>query len=95
MDFTRITSKDNAIIKSILQLQKSSSKRKDEGVFILEGLRLCLDAIQNGYSVNTVIVSDSALNKYSEKVKELYENSNEKYLPLKMKKSPTRMWAMF
>ena len=80
MDFTRITSRENAIIKHILQLNQSSSKRKEEGVFVLEGLRLCLDAIQNGCSINTLVVSDFAFNKYAKDIKELYENSVEKYL---------------
>ena len=45
----KISSKDNANIKEISLLQKSSKKRREEGVFVLEGLRLCLDALENGF----------------------------------------------
>ena len=64
-NFVKISSKENEIIKHISGLQKSTKKRKDEGVFVLEGLRLCMDAVQNGYSPKTVIVSVSAMEKYA------------------------------
>ena len=56
-----ITSKDNANIKLISQLQKSPKKRREEGVFVLEGLRLCLDAIQNGFIPRKAFFSSSFL----------------------------------
>lgn len=74
-----ITSKDNANIKLISQLQKSPKKRREEGVFVLEGLRLCLDAIQNGFIPRKAFFSSSFLSKNSsliqdfDQVPELYE----------------------
>ena len=74
-----ITSKDNANIKLISQLQKSPKKRREEGVFVLEGLRLCLDAIQNGFIPRKVFFSSSFLSKNSSLIQdfdqapELYE----------------------
>ena len=73
-----ITSKDNANIKQISQLQKSSKKRKEEGVFVLEGLRLCLDALQNGFTPEKVFYSESFLSKNSNLVQD-FENSPEVY----------------
>lgn len=70
-DFIKITSKDNDMIKSVVQLQKSSKRRRDEGVFVLEGLRLCLDAVRNGFAPEKVILSASASSKYSKELVEL------------------------
>ena len=58
MDFEIIESKENKLIKSVRKLVSSSSERKESGLFVLEGLRLCNDAAFNGYQVETLIVSD-------------------------------------
>lgn len=64
--FINISSKDNEIIKYVTSLQKSSKRRREEGVFVLEGLRLCYDAIQNGIVPKLLIISASAQEKYSD-----------------------------
>lgn len=79
-DFLRITSKDNTVIKMISQLQKSNSKRKKEGLIILEGLRLCVDAVVNGYAVELMIVSDSAAEKLETAVLKISESTDSKYV---------------
>ena len=68
MDFEIIESKENKLIKSIRKLVASNSERKENGLFVLEGLRLCNDAAVNGYSIETLVVSDSFsdLDKISE-----------------------------
>lgn len=84
MDFCKIKSKDNDAIKLITQLQKSSKHRKESGLFVLEGLRLCEDAIDNGYSPEMVIVSTTFMSvhretaeKFSLKSKKNYETSDD------------------
>lgn len=59
MDYEIIESKENKLIKSVRKLVASSSERKKTRQFVLEGLRLCNDAAFNGYTVNTLIISDS------------------------------------
>ena len=77
-----ITSKDNSNIKAISLLQKSSKRRREEGVFILEGLRLCLDAVQNKFSPVKVFFSTTFLSKNQDVIcrfnaaTELYEISD-------------------
>ena len=71
-----ITSKDNSTIKSISLMQKSSKKRREEGVFILEGIRLCLDAIQNGFTPFSVFLSTSFLLKNPD-AQEVFKQANE------------------
>ena len=56
-----ITSKDNSLIKDISKMCESSKYRKSR--FILEGLRLCKDAYDNGYSIEYLFVSDSFIKK--------------------------------
>lgn len=59
MEFSFISSKENKLIKSVRKLITSSRERKQTGTFVLEGLRLCEDAALNGYSVETLIFSES------------------------------------
>lgn len=58
MDFEYISSKENKLVKSIKKLVTSSKERREKGMFVLEGLRLCTDAAVNGYKIDTVVVSD-------------------------------------
>ncbi len=58
MEFSFISSKDNKLIKSVRKLLTSNKERKQTGTFVLEGLRLCADAALNGYSVETLIISE-------------------------------------
>lgn len=67
----KITSKDNSNVKEICQLQKSAKKRKEDGVFVLEGLRLCMDAIENGFSPVKAFLSSEMLNKNPEIIDKL------------------------
>ena len=74
----QISSKDNANVKAISLLQKSTKKRREEGVFVLEGVRLCLDALQNGFTPLKAFFSKTFLEKneqivYSFKSAEIYE----------------------
>lgn len=69
----RITSKDNPTVKHISKLIKSSAYRKEFSQFVIEGVRLCTDALDSNININTVIVSDSAIEKYSAQVNKLVE----------------------
>ena len=73
-DFLRISSKDNEQIKLITKLHKSSKLRREEGIFILEGLRLCSDAIQNGFVPVRMFVSDKALENYKNDVENICQD---------------------
>jgi len=75
-----ISSKDNKIIKNISKLLSKSKYRKEQGLFVVEGIRLCTDAVRSKASIDTFICSDDALEKYPEAVKELEANSNNSYV---------------
>ena len=76
-DFTLISSRDNPIIKHISALQKSADNRKESGQFIIEGLRICKDAIENNVKIIRLIVSKNALKKHEEDIQYL-----SKYAPV-------------
>ena len=63
-NFTEITSKDNQIIKFVSQLQTSTKQRRTNGLFVLEGLRICRDAYENGIKFEKLIVTKDAFNKH-------------------------------
>lgn len=60
----RITSKDNAAIKHYRQLCERKKIRKQEKLFVAEGLRIVRDALQYPGRVGTVFVTDTAWEKY-------------------------------
>lgn len=78
-DFKEITSKENSLIKLISQLQTSNKARKENGLFVLEGLRICFDAYDNGILFDKLIISNSALEKYPEDIEKLSRKAEECY----------------
>lgn len=63
-----ISSKDNSIVKHISKLMKSSSYRRENGQFVIEGVRLCTDALESGVKISTAVFSEQAIEKHSEQV---------------------------
>ena len=76
-DFKVITSRENSLIKLTSLLQSSRNAREENGLFVLEGLRICKDANENGIRFDKLIISDSAYLKFEEEVKLYSENSTE------------------
>lgn len=78
--FIEITSKDNQLIKSVRALQTSSKARREGGLFVLEGLRICKDAAENSIIFDKLIVTNFALKKYPEEIEKLKAKSQNCYL---------------
>lgn len=68
MNFQRITSRENAFVKQLRALQGSARERMKNGIFLLEGLRICNDAMENGVELKTLVVSDGAAGKYADNI---------------------------
>lgn len=79
-DFKIITSKENPLIKLIASLQKSASARRENGLLPLEGLRLCLDAAENGIVLEKLIISETASVKHAERLSRLRGQALEGYI---------------
>lgn len=70
-----ISSKDNSLIKKIIKLNKSAKQRREQQLFVAEGLRICEDAMLSGVEIDNLIVTENALAKYKEKIEKLIEYS--------------------
>lgn len=79
-DFIEITSKDNPLIKFVSGLQTSSKHRKETGLFVLEGLRICDDAYQNNIKFDKLIVTRNALEKHKNSIEQFASISNNWYI---------------
>lgn len=66
-----ITSKDNAKIKRVAALCSSAKKRREEGVFLLEGTRLCFEALREDIEVLEVFYTASVLKSDADLVQRL------------------------
>ncbi len=76
----KITSRNNEKIKHAAKLCADSSYRKKTGEFLLEGLRLCCDAAQNGIAPESVFVTESAVEKSSNELDVLLNSAKEKFV---------------
>ncbi len=76
-EFRPIQSKENSLIKLISALQSSAKTRREENKFILEGLRICKDAFENGIRFDKLIISTTAFEKYNSEILDLSENSDD------------------
>lgn len=66
-----ITSKDNAKIKRVAALCSSAKKRREEGLFLLEGTRLCAEALREDIEVLEVFYTASVLKSDADLVQKL------------------------
>lgn len=80
MEFKEISSRDNPLVKLVSALQNNRKSRAENGLFVLEGLRICKDATENNISFEKLIVSKSAKEKYFEDIQNFIDISKECYL---------------
>ena len=66
-----ITAKNNPKIKEIKGLLTSSKDRKNSGLFVLEGVRLCCDAVKSGCEIVSVFCTETCAEKYAVSINEL------------------------
>lgn len=64
MDFIRITSKENPLIKTVIKLRGSAKERKESHLFAVEGLRICDDCADNGITFETLILTEKFAEKF-------------------------------
>lgn len=69
-----ITAKNNPKIKETKALLTSSKERKNSGLFVLEGVRLCCDAQKSGCKIKTVFYTENCAEKYADDIALLKNN---------------------
>ena len=72
-----ITSKDNQRVKNLIKLQSSARFRRQSGLFLAEGLRVCRDAMLSRAVIKTLYLTETALEKYSDKLAGLIDYAEE------------------
>ena len=66
-----ITSVNNPKIKQVAKLVSSAKTRREEGLFVLEGLRLCMDVVRTGLRAEELYFTEEALEKSPEELQAL------------------------
>lgn len=74
-----ITAKNNPKIKEIKALLSSSKDRKNNGLFVLEGVRLCCDAVKSGCEITSVFCTENCAEKYADSINELKKACSDFY----------------
>ena len=75
-----ITSRSNARVKAAAQLLSSAAARREEGLFVLEGARLCMDAGQTGIPLRQLFLTRQALERYPKETAFLKERAASVFL---------------
>lgn len=76
----RITSVKNERVKTTAKLLSSGKARKDAGLFVLEGLRLCMDIVRSGLQARELYVSEDFSEKHPEEWAALRAVSDQVFL---------------
>ncbi len=74
-----INAKNNPKIKEVKALVTSSRERKISGLFVVEGVRLCLDALLSGCEIQNVFCTENCAEKYSDEIASLRDGCRSFY----------------
>ena len=74
-----ITSRENPLIKEAAALVSDKKARKQSGLFVVEGARLCSEACKSGAVVLRLFVTEEAEKKYPEYLSALLSEAKEVY----------------
>ena len=77
---SKISSKNNATIKKIRKLIESASYRRKEGKYVIEGIRLCRDAILSKVKIDSIFYTEEAYLKYREELDQFLKYDMKSYV---------------
>ena len=72
-----IKSKDNPLVKQFVSLIENRKEREKQGLFVIEGLRFCKDAVLRKAFVKTVLLSEDFVSENGEYVDLFMQNSSD------------------
>ena len=76
----KITSRSNEKIKRFLKLASSSSYRREQSLYTLEGARLCFDALLSGEEIAEFYFTEKAGEKFSVQVEKISEKAGKSFV---------------
>ncbi len=59
-----ITSRDNRVVKGYRHLMSDAKYRRETGLFVIEGARLCEDAVRSRIAIETALITERAREQY-------------------------------
>lgn len=74
-----LSAKNNEKIRAAVTLRDSSKARREQGMFFLEGARLCSDAAENRIEIFRAFFTSAALKKYSDRCESIMKSATECY----------------
>lgn len=80
MQSSRITSRQNKIVRETAALLKDGAKRRAEGHFLCEGARLCRDAVLSAVPVELCFYTEASAEKYAEYLRPILQAAQQSYL---------------
>ena len=75
-----IQSLKNPKIKQAVRLMSSAKARREDGLFVLEGLRLCMDVVRTGLRAQSLFMTESEYERNKEDLDRLSEVSEETFI---------------
>lgn len=75
-----ITSKDNASVKNAVRLMSGAKERRERGAFIVEGVRMCTEVLENNIEIEELFFTEEARSKYTQAIERLLEKAAKAYL---------------
>lgn len=79
MKILKAAGRKSAPLRRYHKLLQSPGTREEHGQFVLEGLRLCIDALESGVTIEQLFCTDNALQKYDTKLRPLLQAAGEIY----------------
>ncbi len=80
MCMDKITGKNNDLVKDIKRLISSSKKRREKGLFVLEGARLTFDVLNSLYETELFLITEASYEKYEDKARAMCERAKKAYI---------------
>ncbi|MBR1529472.1 MAG: RNA methyltransferase [Oscillospiraceae bacterium] len=74
---TEITSRENPAVRHYIRLRDKKKARREEKLFVLEGLRIVLDALQYPYLVQQVFMTESVSQADADKIPEKMQETGQ------------------
>ena len=97
-----ITSRNNEKLKSLIELAGSKKAREDRGLVIVDGCKLCTDAVDTGHSLLELWITETAAEKYHEEYLRFVSAAADVYLlkdhaaeKISQLKAPQGIWGVF
>lgn len=74
-----LTSRNNETVKAAAAL-KNADARREQGLFLLEGARLCYDAVRSGVVIEKAFMTETAMHKYYDECIALQDAAKKSFL---------------